>query len=477
MKIRHKITLWVAGIGLLTSLVLSIVVFHEIIEQNHEIHDSELKAAGRNLAEHFPFEDPPGLSRQENRIGPVLDLYWVKVYGPNGSLVYGNDLWGIADVPLEIRRNEEEENDNYTVSVPLPAGSTLAEHSETREMSFRVHLVQVSSRGGPYWVQIARPLVELDEEIRELLVILIIGLLATIGPLVIASYWVAGRIVRPIAVINRLSGEISDKTLSQRIPLGKSRDELYELSSSLNRMFDRLQLSFEKQKQFLANASHDLKTPVAIMRLFFEGAAQRLDLPEAFKNQLVDQSNTLLRMERLVQTLLDLSVLNLKEQQEMQEFDLAALLTETVEEFSVLCAANGIQIETHIPEKLQGLGDKDMVRRLVINIMDNAIKYNREGGVIRLEVSATPDTVQLSLYNTGPGVPKEDLERIFEQFYRVEKSRALPYGGSGLGLTIVKEIVRLHKGRVVMESEPGAWARIRITLPQSSSPEGAFVDG
>ncbi len=464
MKIRHKITLWVVGVGLLTSLVLLTVVFNEIMDEAHEIHDPELEAAGRTLTQHFPFEKQPGQIEQENLIRPVLDHYWVKVYGSGRSPVYANSLWGISEVSLDIE--DEEDDDTYTVSVFLPAGSVLADDDESSEMSFRVHMIRVFSNGEPFWIQIARPLGELEEEMRELLVILIIGLLGAVGPLVIGSYWAAGRIVRPIAVINRLSGEINDKTLSQRIPLGNSRDELHELSRSLNRMFDRLQLSFEKQKQFLANASHDLKTPIAIMRLFIEDAMQRQDLPESFKNQLMDQGNALLRMERLVRALLDLSVLNLKEKQEMQEFDLAVLLTEVVDEFSIICDASDIRIETQIPEHLQVVGDKDTLRRMVINIMDNAVKYNQEKGVVRLEVSATADTIQLSLYNTGPGIQGEDLERVFEQFYRVEKSRALEYGGSGLGLTIVKEIVRHHKGQVIMESEPGAWARIRITLPR-----------
>ena len=113
-------------------------------------------------------------------------------------------------------------------------------------------------------------------------------------------------------------------------------------------------------------------------------------------------------------------------------------------------------------------GDRDMIRRLLINIIDNAIKYNRESGSLKLEVKPNAHTLHITCFNTGQGIPAKELDRVFEQFYRVEKSRSLKYGGSGLGLAIVRQIVRLHGGDIKMESSPSAWNRIIITLPKHS---------
>jgi len=252
--------------------------------------------------------------------------------------------------------------------------------------------------------------------------------------------------------------------------MGKSRDELYELSGSLNRMFDRLQYSFDMQKQFIADASHELKSPITLLMLFMERAVHRKDLPDAFKQRLMHQGNILRRMSRLVKNLLDLSALELKRNIDFKEVSLPSLLKSVLGDYEDVFAAKRIIVDMDIPENLAVRGDKDELQRVLINLVDNAIKYNRDGGEIRIKASKDDQGVHLSLFNTGRGIPKADLDKVFEQFYRVEKSRSLRYGGSGLGLTIVKRIVELHGGTLEMQSEPGAWTRVNITLPAATRP-------
>jgi two-component system OmpR family sensor kinase len=203
-----------------------------------------------------------------------------------------------------------------------------------------------------------------------------------------------------------------------------------------------------------------------MLRLFFDEAAQRDDLPDSLYQQLVSQGNIVLRMEQLVKKLLALSVLELRNTIEREEVDLPHLLRSVVEDFSLIVAERKIRMEVRLPESLHLWADKDELRRMLINVLDNAVKYNVEGGQIEFEATEDRDGAHLVIFNTGCGIPQDELERVFEQFYRVEKSRALQYGGSGLGLAIVKEIVRLHGGKVTMESMPGAWARITVILPK-----------
>jgi two-component system OmpR family sensor kinase len=282
--------------------------------------------------------------------------------------------------------------------------------------------------------------------------------------LVVLSYLIAGKVLKPIGVIDRLAREINDQNLSVRIPLGKSRDELYGLSESLNRMFDRLESSFETQKEFIASASHELKSPLALLQLSMEDCIQHPDLPDSLRHQLMRQTDSVRRMSRLVKNLLDLSALELKECFDLKEINLAELLKSVLSDYEVVFNAKKIDVQAHIPPKLKVKGDWENLQRAFINLLDNAIKYNQEGGKIILEVSAKNREVHLSLFNTGTGIPAADLDRVFEQFYRVEKSRSAEYGGSGLGLSIVKRIIELHGGRIDIESEPSAWTRVNIIL-------------
>jgi len=166
-----------------------------------------------------------------------------------------------------------------------------------------------------------------------------------------------------------------------------------------------------------------------------------------------------------VKNLLDLSALELKKNGEFQEVSLSGLVKSVLGDYEDVFAAKRITVAMEIPEELQVRGDKDELQRVLINLVDNAIKYNHTGGEIRITASKCDHGVHLSLFNTGIGIPKADLDKVFEQFYRVEKSRSLRYGGSGLGLTIVKRIIELHRGTLEMESEPGAWTRVNISLP------------
>jgi signal transduction histidine kinase len=170
-------------------------------------------------------------------------------------------------------------------------------------------------------------------------------------------------------------------------------------------------------------------------------------------------------MSRLVKNLLDLSALELKERLDLKEINLAELLKSVLGEYEVVFNAKKIDIQADMPPKLNIKGDWDNLQRAIINLVDNAVKYNREGGEIRIKVSENKTGVRISLLNTGAGISKTDLSRVFEQFYRVEKSRSAQYGGSGLGLSIAKRIIELHGGRIDIDSEPSAWTQVNISFP------------
>ncbi len=463
MKIRLRIALWIAAAGLLSSLLFSLVVFYEMAEQPLQLLDNELKMAGTSLIERLAENPPPETTVTKMGIPDFTAGYWIRVYGKNQQLLYQSKLASQIDLPVKKRRHR------FTVQVKVPQKNLQLHQDNWNNVAFRVRVLKRTVNNIPFLVQIARPMEKFDEEIVDLIIFLVLGLTASTILLLLLSYFAAGQVLKPINAINRLAREINEKTLNKRIPLGKSRDELYQLSNSLNQMFDRLQYSFKQQKQFLASASHELKTPITMLRLFMDDAVHRQDLDETFKQQLSNQRDNLFRMDRLVKTLLDLSALELRDTIEKQDFNLTSLIEKLLEEFSPAITAADITLETRLEKNLHLQGDQEKIRRLLINILDNAIKYNHHGGSIQFEAKLERKNIVISLHNSGPGIPTSDLDKVFEQFYRVEKSRSQQYGGAGLGLAIARQIVKLHQGSVTMESDAKSWTRITITLPNNLS--------
>ncbi len=462
MKIRHRITLWVAGVGLLTSLVFSLVILWEMHDQPLAIMDAQLNTVAHTLSKRLSTLRRPVEDAQAHMLLVSSERYWVKIYDQNQRVVFQSDLSRAADLPL----NKDKGKEPYMVNTFIPKELRYLYPDDDGEVTFRTLAIVENIAGAPYLIQVARTVADFEEEFFDWVEAINIGLIISSIILMCVSYVLSGRIVRPIAAINQLAHEINENTLEKRIPLGKSRDEIFELSECLNQMFNRLQFSFSRQKKYLADASHELRSPITTLRLFFEEASQREDLPEAFIEQIKTQEHTVLRMDRLVKTLLDLSVLEIRASLPLEPFNLTNLVQLVLEDFVPIIEKAKIHLEAILPPQINMRGDEDMIRRAVINILDNAVKYNSEEGKIQLTVTEKNNDICISVHNTGPGIPKDELQKVFEQFYRVEKSRAAINGGAGLGLAIVKEIVRLHNGKVSMDSAPGSWTRIDITLPQ-----------
>ena len=173
-----------------------------------------------------------------------------------------------------------------------------------------------------------------------------------------------------------------------------------------------------------------------------------------------------LRMERLVKSLLDLSALEIEAVAAKNPIDLRGILESLIIDYRLIAEPRNIQISINLPERLQIEGDAERLNRAFSNILDNAVKYNTDGGQIEIAGVQSDTGLAITISNTGPGVPETKILKIFDQFYRVEQSRSLRHGGSGLGLSIVKRIVELHGGKVKLESQQKGWTRITVSLPQ-----------
>ena len=478
VQIRYKINLWITSLGLLVNLVLVAIILFEAIELAYETLDEELEIA---IREDFkPLAGMTGTVFDYQLFDRLLDFdeqYWIKVFDENKKTVFASPLAEQITIPFK------ETGEEYNYDIRLPEESPFfngARYEKTvmpdREMAhggesayvpvtFRVHLYRFDMGGSFFHVQIARSVEALKHEIHELIYIVITGFFVATVLLLVLSFFLTKKILQPIVEINALAQDISASNMDRRIPLGKSQDELYMLSESLNRMFDRLQQSFASQKQLVADAAHELKSPITMLLLFMERSMERRDLPAEYADQLMTQVGILRRMGRLIKNLLDISLLELQDALHLERVDLEEMVDKLLDDFEVVFASAGIQVEKQVPSGCWIRGDREKLQRLLINLVDNAIKYNVERGRIKIGVTEKNDGIQLSVWNTGVGIPVEELHHVLKKFYRVEKSRSQKYGGSGLGLTIVHRIAELHGGDVLMESEPTKWCRATVFLP------------
>ena len=462
MTVRRRISLLVTGAGFVASLLFSLAVFAELVEQPFRILDVELEEeahrAARLVATRLKNAEPVDFSSEDPETGDL----WIKVVDPSSGALY-------CQSPLAESVDIEPipPGETKTIRVILPPGAAGNGGGRHQETTFRVKTLAYVFDGSRLRVQIACAMEKLWEEIWELIFSLIAGLILSSLVLVAISHFIAGKILQPIGEMKAMTQDISEKNLDRRLPVGPENDEFNELARTINRMLDRLQYSFEKQRDFLFDTSHELKTPLTTMRLSIDElcATAIEQLPDTTGENLLRLNEQVRRMDRLVKDLLNLSALEMIDTIEAQPLSIGAIIEPLVDDYRFIAEAQHIEIDLGLPEFGTIHGDGEKLTRAFSNIIDNAIKYNHAGGTITVHGDQTGGRVTISVTNTGPGIGEEDIDKVFDQFYRVEKSRSVAHGGSGLGLAIVKRIITLHGGDVGMDSRPGEWTRVRVMLP------------
>jgi signal transduction histidine kinase len=284
---------------------------------------------------------------------------------------------------------------------------------------------------------------------------------------VVGGYFLSGFMLQPVTRVSSLASRISHTNLKERIKHNGPDDEVKRLADTFDNMLERLEQAFESQKQFIQDASHELRTPIAIAQTNIEVLEmEEKATPEDYK-QLVDVIKlSLKRMNDVNNNLLLLSE-GTPAQSRWARVDVVKLLNEVYEETNAEARASSIDLEWQPPEsRLFVCGDSMQLKQVMINLVDNAIKYNRSGGMVKLSAQIAADNIIIEVSDTGIGISPEDIDHVFDRFFRVEKSRSRDKGGSGLGLAIVRKIVEDHGGRVSLESKPGEGSTFSVILPE-----------
>jgi signal transduction histidine kinase len=290
-----------------------------------------------------------------------------------------------------------------------------------------------------------------------------------LGVLFVASLgvgWVvAGRVLRPIGRITAVARDIQATDLSRRIELPGPEDELKQLADTFDAMLARLDAAFAAQRQFVADASHELRNPLAIIRTNVDVAlADPHPDPDELRHTITVVKRASDRMARLVDDLLALA----RRQEptfEHEPVDLGAAVTEASDDFVVPAAARGIVLDRAIAPDVTVVGDRDALKRAVANLLENAVRLAPAESRIRLATGSEGDRAWIAVADEGPGIAPEDQPHVFDRFWRADRARSRADGGTGLGLAIVRQIVESHGGQIRLQSKVGVGSSFVLWLP------------
>ncbi|MCY6484614.1 ATP-binding protein [Clostridium aestuarii] len=377
----------------------------------------------------------------------LKDGIHLKIFGEDESLIFQNKL-----DTIEINIKEYNELD-------------LIDLADDSRMEILYLNKVVFKENKKYYVQVAKKLDAYDAFLETLYVILVIMNIFGVIIAVISGIYLSRKILKPIEWITNTAKSISIHDLDERINVHGADDELKELGETFNDMIDRLQESFEREKQFVSDASHELRTPISVIQGYIDILDRwGKDDKEVLEESILEIKNETFNMKKLIEQLLFLARGdNKKYKLNYSEFYLNELIDDIVNETKMI--DNKHTIINNVNGKVIINADFDAIKQVLRIIIDNSIKYTADHGDIFIESEKQNDYVEIRVKDTGIGIPKEEQPYIFDRFYRVDKSRSKDTGGSGVGLAIAKWIVKKHLGAIKVESELGKGTQIIIKLP------------
>jgi heavy metal sensor kinase len=334
-------------------------------------------------------------------------------------------------------------------------------------LQYRIALQRITTGGNVYEIRAAVPTEPFDQALdhfrlieKEFLPVLV--LLASL-----LGYWLSGRSLAPVNRIIETVRLIGAQNLSSRLEVPRARDELRHLTETLNAMLARIEASFKSITQFTADASHDLRTPVAVIRATAEITLRKPRAQEEYRRALSTILETSVDTSELLENLLTLARADAGAAgMDMRPLDLSAHVQKARERAALLGLEKALDITATTPrEPVWVKADAIAIDRLLLILLDNAVKYSPSGGRCEIALSQSETHAQITVRDSGEGIPESELKNIFDRFYRVDRVRSKSNGGAGLGLAIARWIAEMHGGTIAAESTPGAGSEFQIKLP------------
>jgi heavy metal sensor kinase len=463
-SIRFRLTAWYASLATVVFVVLSVwmvLALNRYLEAN--LGDGQLRRAhqiARTLLVHVQQSGEDYVVNEIKSVySPEIMGRFIRISRADGSILFrSGEPKDASFEPSLVPKVAEGTERAFWRKESLPDGrSLIVGVLRFSEPSGRAFVIEC---GAPT----ASILAMVDRLKTQLLVVLPIVLVVAVG----GGYLLVRQALAPVDQITRKTEQITLHNLSERLPVARTADELERLSISLNHMIERLQEAMLNSQRFIADASHELRTPLTVLRGELERMARDTRLPADSQESAGSLLEEAERLAHIVEGLLAISRLDAGEAQTAWgRFDLAELVATTADQMSLLAQDKNIRVSCEASEAVFVDGDQARLKQVVVNLVDNAIKYTPERGTVDLRVAAGEGQARFEVTDTGIGIPAGALPHVFERFFRVDSARSREQGGAGLGLAIVKSICTAHHGRVEVSSQPGKGSSFRVELPLS----------
>jgi signal transduction histidine kinase len=335
--------------------------------------------------------------------------------------------------------------------------------------------------GSVYVLRVAMSLADADGDCERILMLLVILVPLIIAIHAVSTYAAAGGALQPLRDLADAARNLSTDDLSRRLPEVRTGDELELLSASLNRLVGDVETNFKQMREFLPNVSHELRSPLAVLRAETERALRWGNSEQDFRQTLNSQ---LSHLERMASTMTDLLAVALSDRENLKLHrrpeNVSELAMVAVDGMRQVAAEKRVELRTMIWDEVVGSVDAGQLWRLLLNLIDNAIKYNKPGGNVDIGVTSLNDTIEISITDSGNGIAPEDLPHVFTRFYRSADVKRLGIKGHGLGLAFAKEVAEAHGGSIEVTSTFGRGSRFRVLLPilaTENTPGGRVESG
>lgn len=445
-SIKMKVTLWYTGI---LSVILGIVLAGVFIFTNVtglSVTEEEVQGAVTGFVGNIRFQDNTFYMDADTEF--YDDGIMFCVYDQDGHLLYGS-------MPVDFPRQTALQSHNARV----------VENGQKQWMIYDAAYSYGNEK--VLWVRGITSIHNMETFLlmaRRALLILFPGIVLLIG---VVGYFMTKRALRPVDDICERADHISGgDDLSQRLPLPKVQDEMYHLTERFNEMFERLQKSFEKEKQFASDASHELRTPVAVLISQCEYLLEHGELSQDQKEEVQVMLRQAKKMSALVSQMLMIArEEKMADPEQFEDVDFGMLAEIVSEEMESQADKRGISIHVDIQEDQIVRGDQTLLMRMMMNLIQNAVLYGKEGGNIWVRVFERDGKVNGEVEDDGIGIGQEHLDKIWNRFYREDKSRGKEEG-TGLGLSMVKWIVKVHEGQIQVKSQKGKGSVFFFCFPE-----------
>lgn len=461
LSVGVRLTLWYLAIFALGELVFGAGMWFILRQSVYDMVDDDLESQVDDLKNLLELQKDASIAKVRAEVNETYNIEhpgdYLAVYAEDGELIYRSKF-------LEAHPQ-----------MLLPARQVGQSRSRNQKLDgrhFRFVYETVAANGQKFTVEMGVPSDDAVETLHlfryYLLMFAPLLLLVAAG----VGYWMGRRALSPVDALVRTAREVSGANLSSRLQKLETGDELQRLSDTLNEMLDRIETAFLRVTQFTADASHELRTPVSLIRTEAELALRRSRGEAEYKESL---RHILLEAERttvLIEQLLALARADSgRETLHMQFVDLHQILHGIVDSWQQVASIRELQFSAKIEEEdALVMGDETMLRRLIDILLDNAFQYTPSPGSVSLRLEQREETITIVVQDSGVGIAEEEQGKIFERFYRVDQARSRARGGTGLGLAIAHWIVTQHHGSIRVDSQPGNGATFCVELPKIASP-------